>query len=331
MSYTFPNLASTFAGDAGAGNTKGAPIFILGFARVTSFGSGAGAYGAGILSGADDFNNSMTLRQIGIDSPNARFGAMNADDSGNIRITAPTVAVSSVDDVWFGFGGKTVNNTNGVGYVGSTSASATISTNLSGNTSEGYRYVRVGRSTESAIWFGDRKLAEVVFGFFDPTNQELDDYFGGTSAITAFAGKSFWYYPLLANSTSHADASGNGGPTISATGSVSWNEDHPTISSPLLEFIPYMPALYRGATRLDNRSNIQYAITLGHSSLTGSSIAAGNTGTTDGSGIFQLPSPIIDPELSDEDPVTVKLHWTEGSDPELSHSVVHKTILTEVV
>jgi hypothetical protein len=331
MSYRFPTSSDRFVGDMGAGNEHtGYPIFVmLHFRFPTEWDTGGWRVMCGLSAAANDNEPSSLMLAT---NPQADF-----------RVQVYHNGLSSAN-VLTGDAGTTTQWRHVIcRRLSTTGPSPEASRLWTNNNTDSYtpvsqvlenlRYLRVGSSfTGSNNVISTTRLAGFTVGFFD-----LEDVADAAvnlrtiSPLTVFAGRDdYWYYSFAEAGSTIVDSSGNGGPSLTAVGSPVYEEDHP-YTEPLAnpEFIPYMPALYRGGMLLNNRSNIQYAVLPGHSSLAGGVMASGNDGTTNEDGIFQLPSPIIDPEVDDEDPVTVKLHWTEGSDPELSHSVVHKTILTE--
>jgi hypothetical protein len=87
-----------------------------------------------------------------------------------------------------------------------------------------------------------------------------------------------------------------------------------------------MSPLYYGTTRLDNKSNIEYAVWLGTAFSTEPD-SYGTDGTTDASGNFVWPGSGFSGAVSD--PATVALYWEEGSDPVVDRSLIVKTTLVE--
>jgi len=138
------------------------------------------------------------------------------------------------------------------------------------------------------------------------------------------------YWTLKDNSIDGREDKMGSGNDFTINGTVNTSGvAHPDVAvfgAGVARLIPSLPALYNGAILLASRTGIQFVITDGHTGIDGLELAAGVSGTTNASGIFILPEAItIDAEA--DDPITVKLWWTEGSDPELTHSVVHKTTL----
>ena len=324
MSYTFDAATSMFFGDVGAGNEKPEPYFILAHAyvpiasnfdtvkHIAAFSTSADTAVSGEYASAY-FRGTL--------SPDARIGGILVGST--TRHVSNTVTASTYTGVWFPFGAEFVSPTSRRGYVTSTAPSVGDSTS---NTVGSLRSLRIGGLTDSGFFAGIR-VAEVVYGFFDPSNEELDAYFGGTSALDAFSGKSFWYYPLATEATSHADASPNGGPTVSATGAVNWLADHPTITGGV-RYIPSVQPLYYGANPLANKTGISYKVTTGHTNLLGDLLAAGTDGTTDASGNFVLPAEVsfsTEFVIAANDPITLHMYWEEGSDPVVDRSLIVKT------
>ena len=82
--------------------------------------------------------------------------------------------------------------------------------------------------------------------------------------------------------------------------------------------------LYYGATLMASKTNIEFVIEPGHVLGAGTTEASGTAGTTNASGIFQVPGGYTSPTA---DPVTVSLYWEEGSDPSVDRSLIVKTTL----
>jgi hypothetical protein len=99
------------------------------------------------------------------------------------------------------------------------------------------------------------------------------------------------------------------------------------VLSAATELVPDVSPLYYGQTLLGSKTNIQYKITSGHSTLDGEIITSGTGGTTDASGNFVLPAAITTGAATD--PVTLHLYFEEGSDPAVDRSLIVKTTLVE--
>ena len=82
--------------------------------------------------------------------------------------------------------------------------------------------------------------------------------------------------------------------------------------------------LYYGATRLDSKTGIEFVLQNGHNLTSGETVSSGVAGTTNASGVFQIPGGYTSATADD---VTLSLYWEEGTDPVIKHSVIHKTTL----
>jgi hypothetical protein len=312
MSYEFSRDTGNFTGDFGAGNTfSGIPITL--FAWVKGAAENSSVLSIGESNATRDFS-AYILRPF---DPAANIGGLVRNTTGTtVQVVYPT------DGEWYPVLWRVSSSTSRLIRVGDGLSSEAVFSFPFDATA--LRYVALGgvpglasyggKIAECAIW--DRALTvseqdQLLVDFKKPTAVSTDGLRG--------------YWSLASSNSTQSDLSGNGGPSVTLTGSGTYSADHPPVTDGSL-FLPYMPALYRGGTLLSNRSNIDYKVTDGHTDLTGDILASG-TATTDNFGVPVFPiANSLGPENAT---VTVSLLWTEGSDPELSHSVVHKTILTE--
>lgn len=158
----------------------------------------------------------------------------------------------------------------------------------------------------------------------DITTQEAESLEAGGNPETIFGADLVAYAPMDDSDALLYDPARD----ISWTngGSVVYSSDNPTVDAPATtNAIPLMEALYYGATRLDNKTNIQYLVTGGHTGLDGTVLASGTNGSTNASGVFSFPAEETFGAV--DDPVTVHLYWEEGSDPAVDRSLIVKTTL----
>ena len=163
---------------------------------------------------------------------------------------------------------------------------------------------------------------------------EVNTLFSGTAATGVASADLLAYWPLNVEQTTHADMSGNGGPTLTVNeprASFLYNEDHPTITSSVTYVKPSTEPLYYGATRLDSKSNIQWTLKNGHTGIDGTLINSGLTASTSATGVLTLPELVEDETGAPTTPVTLSLYWEEGTEPVVDRSLIVKTTLVEDV
>jgi len=212
-----------------------------------------------------------------------------------------------------------------------------ISTQSASNTSTcdfstGLRYFKTVSATASVNAMAG-KIAHIAVWNRNLTTEEKADLLENnlSPALAASSGLQV-YWPLT------EDEGGSPAPTIGPSGAtftltsadIAYDADNPSVTTSLSLLVPNMPALYEGASLLSNRASIRYSVISGHSAINADSegvLAEGTDGETDGDGIFILPGGVVDGE--EDDPVTVKLLWTEGSDPEKTYSTIFRTTLVE--
>jgi len=327
MSYTFPNADSRFTGDFGAGDTKTYPVTIIQWVKYATH-TAAVHYFSNFGNASDSINGSLAPRTVATDGA---FSAHSINDSGGATGAERTYTTpANLEGIWFPIVSVFTSDTSRQVYVRERTETATSTVDRP--VTQALRYLRVGGSLGTASLNTAYKTAEVLLWFGDfsaLTDQQKDDILSGDYSF--FGGRSDYHrWKLDSDSTSHADFSGNGGPTISSVGTVSYDADQPTITEPsTATLIPDVSPLYYGTTRLDNKTGIKWAFTAGQTTLTGNVLGSGVAGTTDASGNFTPDGP----NDWDSSPVDtagmLSLYWEEGSDPVVDRSLIVKTTLVE--
>ena len=166
-----------------------------------------------------------------------------------------------------------------------------------------------GKKRES---FPTTVTAGAVSGF-----TQVGERFGGATPMITV-----WYSQIQTTATNILSGQ------IPLTNTTTGNSVCPSIVLSLVELAaflyPVMSPMSLGGSLLANKSGIKYRVTAGHTNLDGELLATGTNGTTDASGVFQCPTPIVGTAA---DPVTVTIYWEEGSDPVADRSLVVKTII----
>jgi len=322
MSYDFAASGAKFAGDFGS-NQANPPLWVA--CRVKYADHPLSSRKAVVLS--RDITTNAGTYGIATNTSDGTFRFFRAPDAGGETGTmsiAPAPA-TGYDAAWVPVMGVADGATptgwdiywdNPLSSNASADADATITT----------RYITIGGFRYTTAEQADFKIAEVCFGFTVPTAQQREDWADGVNPLDIWDGQADWYYyPLDTENTTQADQSGNGGPSLTAVGSPAYDADHPTISPVASNVALSLQPLYYGATLLANKTNIQWLVTEGHSTLTGTWRGAGVAGTTDASGNF---TPDGSPSLGTaSDEVTLHLYWEEGSEPVVDRSLIVKTTL----
>ena len=240
MSYTFPNANSRLIGDHGASGTFAYPYFVAQFVKAATWPADNRYLTTLQFKNADPsslypaLNNTIRL-QLG------RFMTMtfgsDPEASPNAAFT-PSIYMSDAESrpgQWIAVVTVWESPTSRTMYLGQHGAgiehSGSSTTEIVIDSTDYMRYLVVGGFLPSTFTADNIQLAEIVVGRHVPTTTEVTDYINGTAASAAFSTANLQYYPLNVDATSHDDVMGNG-PTISAAGAVSYNADHPTITSP---------------------------------------------------------------------------------------------------
>ena len=242
MSYDFGG--GFFTGDFGIGSTKTFPIFIAGYYRRAN--TGTDGWPVEFRGNSGNQGNSLAFRAR--DSANTLLQLVASTDStfatgSNWHTPSPA---SEVDDVWVPFIVEAKTASQRRVYVLDRAKTAEDTTALTFTNQ--FRYFNIGqRGNGAGTWYG--KAAEIVVGNFELTNAEIDNWMAGQAPSTVFSARSaWWYYPLISESTTQSDASGNGGPTLTLSGTATHSADHPIAAAATAHIFPVNELLAQKAT-----------------------------------------------------------------------------------
>ena len=120
MSYTFVNANSCFFGDAGAGNEKTSPCFIVAHVKIAT-GQFATSRQAACISNSTDTSTEVPgyyTYMRGTVAPDGRAGGAAFSVSEGTHVSTPTFAATaaSFEGVWTGLGFKIASQSSRTGY-----------------------------------------------------------------------------------------------------------------------------------------------------------------------------------------------------------------------
>lgn len=157
------------------------------------------------------------------------------------RSTAPASAVSyyghaaisgQVDDLWVPIVAVFNSTTDRDGYI--ISSSYTWNDTTSSDVGANLDTLRIGCIIQGTSAF-DGEIAEVAIFSNAWTSTEVDQLQTaaetGPAPNTIDSANCIGYWSLNSSQSTHADESGNGGPTLGVVGSAAYNAAHPTITS----------------------------------------------------------------------------------------------------
>ena len=222
MSYDFGGTNDSFAGDFGEGNELGYPITI---AMWMKFPDHPAAQQTPVNFGVNDNTvNSSHRMLIGVgDSDNTFFANSVAFGGGS---ASSNETQTDVDDRWFPVIAVFRSDASRQIYVDGTAGTHDTNSRV---VAETLRYLRIGENLQGGDEF-QFNLAEVAIWNSDLSLANMDLYEAGTSGDQIDSANLVGYWSFSADDLSPDDESGNGGPTLSAVGTPTFDADHPVIT-----------------------------------------------------------------------------------------------------
>lgn len=225
-SYDLDGSGDRFDGDFGVGNESGYPVTLGIWIKYTDFplaNRHALQFG-NIAATNSDYHSCIFNGGIA----DGRFGASSFDGSSNPVAVFTLANPASLDNTWFPlvciFRGDTDRQihvdtrTN----TGTNSSSSAVTQTL--------RYLSAGGALSGGGLFTG-KIAEIAVWEAALSNADIDAFMSGTAASGINTANLKGYWSLSTNDITPDDESGNGGPTLSATGNPTFDADHPAITS----------------------------------------------------------------------------------------------------
>lgn len=225
MSYDFTN--GEFLGSFGTGFNY--PFTLAAWVRLPATGQD-GDFQTVLAWGVDNTSDNNQVRISMGSAADEVFRVVSQDNTGGNTATDWQFVDGTYNDVWVPIVATCGSGTQTI-YVATYSGSASGSTrSIFGDPDE----LCIGkRHANTRPWVG--KIAEVVVANSIWNQSQIEAYMAG--GVATDIDSSCYYYPLKIDDDTPADASGNGGPTLSMTGTVDFSDppDHPPVgSNPLL-------------------------------------------------------------------------------------------------
>ena len=220
MSYSFDGVDDDLTGDLGASNELAYPITIAHWVKYVDHP----VFFEGMLSLALNTANDGFLYTATSNADGRFAGSTHNGLNALFTLSTPT----SLDNEWFAIVYVARSATDRQVYIDVRGNTATETTSYAA--SELYRKITVGASGYGDLEFLGN-IAEVAIWNSDLSadTADIDDYMAGTSADQIDNASLVGYWPLNTDG-GLSDASGNGGPTLTANGAV-FDSDHPIITS----------------------------------------------------------------------------------------------------
>ncbi len=240
MSYDGFGSSDYLSADFGSGQSDG-PLTLVAWVKLTAAQWAAGGNDACLNYGgnASSKDNSFWL---GSDSDPDEI-------AGSIRTTGASTAHASFtngtfDDEWVVLALRAVGTSDDDRDVFVGSTTITAHSGAARTIGDLLRYVRVGGLLDGGN-IPPFLIAEVALFDIALSDAQINELMTaaetGPAPNTVASANCTAYWPLDTDQATHTDQSGNGGPSLSEQGSVTFNADHPTITaassspSPIIE------------------------------------------------------------------------------------------------
>lgn len=181
------------------------------------------------FSVADDSTNNSVQIRLG-DSTTEDIRGVTTDNAGGDSASEYGFTNGTYDDYWLPLVGVFTNQWTRTIYVDSYSNSGE---NSSGRALTGTpEHFCIGRRPNPSAGFHGL-IAECIVSRSTWSQAQIEAYMAGN--VSAAIDANCYYYPLDIDDDTPSDQSGNGGPTLSLSGTGDYNSDHPVIGAkPLL-------------------------------------------------------------------------------------------------
>lgn len=241
-------------------------------------------YALTFYDGTNPTNDKNSIRLIGNNSQADSFEAQSVDNTPAYNGDRFVFSDGSYDDIWVCVGGVFTSDTLREAFVeGIGNGGATQSRSLT-NLLDGLKIGGDGKA-ETDTWNG--LLAEVaIFNVALSDSQMLEFQTSaetGPNPSTVDPTNCIGYWPLSVSQATHADQSGNGGPTLTVQSGMPYSSDHPNISNPVSETVTQSLVNLSGVAQ-STLSSVSWAWFDQDIAVLNAPTDKGSTETTDSSG-----------------------------------------------
>jgi hypothetical protein len=233
MSYE--SFSSTAYLDGTFGAAKDFPLTLVCWIKISAaqWSTAELAYAYCISDNTADHDNLVNIAQGWSD----RVNAYTRDNAGGTSAATHDFTPGDYDDIWVPIIGTFATSNTRTAFIKDSTSSTTNNSAETVDASFAVE-IRVGRLMGATIDQFKGQIAEIAI--FDKVLSagEIDSLQSssqtGPAPNTVAPSNCIGYWPLNTDQATHADQSGNGGPSLSEQGTVAFNSDHPTITGETL-------------------------------------------------------------------------------------------------